>query len=170
MKNHSPAPLFTLFSGFLILIITVFSACVGSKPNSDAKEQYLPDVINNIELGMSQSAVLKLRNKSYIVNSVQETPREIYTEDLEGEKYTSVYYLFDKTGEKSLAEINILHKSKDAAEQTIKDYFGEKKNSKQNQWHKILKNGTTIHATWRKQKVFIYLEEKEIKTENIREQ
>jgi hypothetical protein len=170
MKNHTSTPLLTLFSGFFILIITIFSACVGSKANSDSQEQYLPDVIKNIELGMAQSAVLKLRNKAYIVNSVQETPREVYTEDLETEQYTSIYYLFDKTGEKALAEINILHKSKDAAEQTIKDYFGEQKNSKQNQWHKVLKNGTTIHATWRKQKVFIYLEEKEIKTENIREQ
>lgn len=170
MKNQTLTPLATLFSGFFILIITVFSACVGSKSNTEIKEQYLPDVIKNIELGMSQSTVLKLRNKAYIVNSVQETPREVYTEDLETENYTSVYYLFDKTGDKNLAEINILHQSKEAAEQTIKAYFGAQKNNKQNQWHKILKNGTTIHATWRKQKVFIYLEEKEIKTENIREQ
>lgn len=170
MKNQTLRLPLPLFSGFFILIITLFSACVGSKPNSDAKEQYLPDLIKNVELGMTQSAVLKLRNKAYIVNSVQETPREVYTEDLETEEYTSVYYLFEKTGDKALAEINILHKSKEAAEQTIKAYFGEQKNNKQNQWHKILKNGTTIHATWRKQKVFIYLEEKEIKTENIREQ
>lgn len=170
MKNRTPAPLLALFSGFFILVITIFSACVGTKTDSETKEQYLPDIIKNIELGMSQSAVLKLRNKAYIVNSVQETPREIYTEDFETENYTSVYYLFDKTGDKALAEINILHKSKEAAEQTIKAYFGAQKNDKQNQWHKILKNGTTIHATWRKQKVFIYLEEKEIKSENIREQ
>lgn len=170
MKNHNSSLQLTLFSGFFILIITIFSACVGSKPNSGIKEQYLPDVIKNIELGMAQSAVLKIRNKAYIVNSVQETPREIYTEDLETENHTSVYYMFDKTGDKTLAEINILHKNKKAAEQTIKAYFGEQKNHKQNQWHKTLKDGTTIHATWRKQKVFIYLEEKEIKTENIREQ
>ncbi|CAA6828778.1 MAG: Unknown protein [uncultured Aureispira sp.] len=170
MKNQPSTPLITLFSGFFILIITVFSACIGSKSKSETKEQYLPDVIQNIELGMAQSSVLKLRNKAYIVHSVQETPREIYTEDLKTEKYTSVYYLFDKTGNKALAEINILHQSKEAAEQTIKAYFGEQKNKKQNQWHKILKDGTTIHATWRKQKVFIYLEKKEIKTENIREQ
>jgi flagellar hook protein FlgE len=170
MKNRTAAPLLTLFSGFFILVITVFSACVGSKTDSETKEQYLPTIIKNIELGMSQNMVLNLRKKAYIVNSVQETPREIYTEDLETENYTSVYYLFDKTGNKNLAEINILHKSKEAAGQTIKAYFGTQKNDKQNQWHKILKNGTTIHATWRKQKVFIYLEEKEIKSENIREQ
>ncbi|MFT5645971.1 MAG: hypothetical protein ACI976_000647 [Aureispira sp.] len=170
MKKYNSSLLLTLLSGFFMLIITVFSACVGSKSSSDTKEQYLPDVIKNIELGMAQNTVLKLRNKAYIVNSVQETPREVYTEDLETENYTAVYYLFDKAGDKALAEINILHKSKEAAEQTIKAYFGEQKNNKQNQWHKILTDGTTIHATWRKQKVFIYLEEKEIKTENIREQ
>lgn len=170
MKNYITSPLFPLSSGFFILIITTLTACIGSKTSTEAEEQYLPDIIKNVELGMSQSKVLKLRNKAYVVNSVQETPREIYTEDLESENYTSVYYLFDKTGDKKLAEINILHKSKEAAEQTIKAYFGAQKNEKQNQWHKVLKNGTMIHATWRKQKVFIYLEEKEIKTENIREQ
>lgn len=170
MKNNTFTPPSTFSSFFILLITILISACAGSQLDSKTSAQYLPDIIKNVELGMAQNTVLHLRKKAYIVNSVQETPREIYTEDLATEKYTSVYYMFDKTGDKALAEINILHKSKEAAEQTIKDYFGAPKNKKQNQWHKILKNGTTIHATWRKQKVFIYLEEKEIKTENIREQ
>ena len=170
MKNAQFTPLLTLFSGFFMVIITVFSACVGSKSTSETNQQYLPDLIKNIELGMAQSNVLKLRNKAYPVHSVQETPKEMYTEDLKTEKYTSVYYFFDKTGDKALTEINILHQSKEAAEQTVKVYFGAQKSHNQTLWYKKLKDGTTIHATWRKQKVFIYLDKKEIKTENIREQ
>lgn len=154
----------------ILIIITLFTACTSNKNNTMQKEQYLPDIIKNVELGMPQSAVLRLRKKAYIVNSVQETPREIYTEDLETSSYTSVYYLFEKTGNKALVEINILHQDKAAAEQTINNYFGVSKNKKQNQWHKTLKNGRIVHATWRKKKVFIYLDEKEIKVENIREQ
>jgi len=168
MKNHNSVSLLTFLSS--ILIITIFHACIGSKTDSNVKDQYLPDIIKNIELGMSQSTVLNLRSKAYIVHSLQETPKEIYTEDLETEHYTSAYYLFDKTGNKALAEINILHKSREAAEQTIKNYFEEQKNKKQDQWYRVLKNGTTIYATSHKQKVLIYLEEKEIKSENIREQ
>lgn len=170
MKKHISSFFPFYVKGVVLVFLTFFTACTSTKSTTDKQDQYLPDIIKNIQLGMPQNEVLKLRDKAYIVNSVQATPREVYTEDFETENYTSVYYLFDKTGSKALAEINILHKSKAAAEQTIINYFGVQKNEKQNQWTKKLKDGTNIHATWRKQKVFIYLEEREIKSENIREQ
>jgi len=87
---------YSLFLGlFALLMIT----CNTTKevPNKDS---YLPSIIDNIKLGMTMDNVLQLRNKAYVVNSVQETPRHVYTEDFESEAYNSVYYFFSKNGSK----------------------------------------------------------------------
>lgn len=154
---------------FIYIGITLFIvACSETKNTSTPlnKDVYLPTILQNIQLGMRQNEVLQLRKNAYIVNAIQETPREVYTEDIETDLYTSFYYLFSKTGAKELVEINILHKSPEAAQKTINTYFGQQKNEKQNEWHKTLKNGRVVHATWRKQKVFIYLDKKETNVEN----
>lgn len=145
-----------LFLGLFVVLIT---ACNTTK-EIPSKESYLPHIIDNIKLGMTMDNVLQLRNKAYVVNSVQETPRHVYTEDFETEAYNSVYYFFSKNNSKKLVEINLYHATKEAAAKTISEYFGEKE-SKQNQWHKKLKDGTIVHATWRKQKVFIFVDVQE---------
>jgi hypothetical protein len=143
---------------YLIVSLTffLFVGCDTTK-KAISKETYLPEIINNIKLGMTMEQTLKLRNKSYVVNSLQATPRHIYTEDLDTDNFIAVYYFFSKKELKKLVEINILHSNKKAAEKTVNQYFGKTEN-KQNQWYKKLKNNTLIYATWHNQKVFIYME------------
>jgi hypothetical protein len=165
-----PVKLF-YYSLFLSLFSILINACNTTK-EIPSKENYLPSILGTIKLGMTMGDVLQLRNKAYVVNSAQETPRHVYTEEFETEGYNSVYYFFSKNDSKKLVEINLYHTSKDAAAKTINDYFGEKQR-KQNQWHKKLKDGTIVHATWRKQKVFIFVdvpEEENNKTEKNAEE
>lgn len=145
---------------FAAIILAIFLGACAVAKKDNAKEVYLPTILDKIKLGMSLDQVLKLHPKAYPVNSLQETPRFLYTEDFETEDYQSVFYFFSKTEPKILVEINILHNSKESAEKTINQYFGEQKNKKQNQWEKELKDGTIVYATWDKKKVFIYIEEK----------
>ncbi|BDS10284.1 hypothetical protein [Aureispira anguillae] len=155
----------SFLSIFLGLFILGISACVSTKKTPDQEQHYLPPILQNIQLGMPKNEVLSLRSQAYPVHSFQATPREIYTEDIAAELYSSVYYLFAKTAKNELVEINILHPSEEKAAQTILDYFGEPKNDKQNQWHKTLKDGTIVYASWHKQKVFIYLDKKPLPLE-----
>ena len=144
---------------FTTLIIITTMSCNTTKTTA-TEEVYLPAILDNIKLGMPMEQVLQLRSKAYVVNSIQETPRHVYTEDFETEAYQSVYYFFSKNGDKPLVELNVYHSSDEAAEKTVTTLFGEKQ-SKQNQWHKTLKDGTEIHATWRKRKVFIFIDTEE---------
>ena len=140
---------------FLFSICLFLFAC--NTTQTTTKDHYLPDVLQSVQLGMPMEQVLKLRPKAYVVNSVQNTPRQVYTEDIENDNYQAIDYFFDKTGEKSLVELNIRHTSEEKAEQTIRKHFGESKNHKQNEWQKTLSDGTNIYATWRKKKVFVFI-------------
>ena len=146
---------------FLCFLSLLFFSCHSSKMTTTS-DQYLPSFVDNVKLGMTRDQTLAIRKNAVEVNSFQETPRVIFTEDVDTEDMTSVYFFFLKQAPETLVEINILHKSKEAALKTINQFFGEK-HTKQNQWHKKLSDGTLIHATCRKQKVFIYIEhQKEI--------
>ena len=118
---------------FLFSICLFLFAC--NTTQTTTKDHYLPDVLQSVQLGMPMEQVLKLRPKAYVVNSVQNTPRQVYTEDIENDNYQAIDYFFDKTGEKSLVELNIRHTSEEKAEQTIRKHFGESKNHKQKQEH-----------------------------------
>lgn len=158
------------FSLLLTSFILLLTACKSSQPttNQQQTDAYLPTLLKPISLGMSMDDVIKTRPKVYPVNSVQETPRFVYTEELNTDMYSEVHYLFTKTTPKKLVEINLVHKDADAAYKTIQQFFGTQKNEKQNEWQKTLKDGTIVYATWRKKKVFIFIKVEE--TEKASEQ
>jgi len=147
-----------LFFSFIIL----FSACkTAQTTNQQQTDIYIPATLKPILLGTSMDEVLKARPKAYPVNSIQETPRIVYTEELNTDMYNEVHYLFTKTTPKKLVEINLVHKDADMAYKTIQQFFGTQRNEKQNEWQKTLKDGTIVYATWRKKKVFVFIKTEE---------
>ena len=110
---------------FLSLLSVLFFSCHSSKKTTGS-EQYLPASIDNVKLGMSLNQILQVRKNTVIVNSFQETPRIIFSEDIDSEDINSVYYFFLKEEPKKLVEINIIHKSQEAALKSINQFFGEK--------------------------------------------
>lgn len=156
--NTTKSFLYSFRVYFLGLFISCFLAACLAVPQSTKQDIYLPKPLQQVQLEMSMATLLTLRPNAYIVHSLQETPRHIYTEDLETNDINSVYYLFDKSDSKKLIEINILYKSEEIAKKSIINYFGEQKNDKQNQWYKTLKDGSLIQATWLNKKVFIFID------------
>jgi hypothetical protein len=112
---------------FLLWCGVGISAC--SRPaqpthNTHSNKSYLPAFLKGIELGQDQATVLKLRPNTYPVNSLMATTWQQYTEDLEAENMTAAYYNFEKTGDKRLVSLELLHKNAAAAATTFKNFGG----------------------------------------------
>lgn len=107
------------------LLLYLIGAVACSRPvQSSNNKSYMPALLKGIELGQDQVNVLKLRPALYPVNSLMATTWQQYTEDLDTENLTSVYYNFEKTGSKRLVSIELLHPSVDAATVTFQNFGG----------------------------------------------
>lgn len=136
----------------LLFGIIALSSCKSSQLKSD---QYLPKYLKSIQLGLVKKEFLTKRPSAVQVHSLQETPRLIFSEEKPWSMLTTAYYFFEKEAPHKLVEFHFIFEEKDAAIQWVEQYFGPKRN-KQNQWHKQLRDDRMIHATLRKNKLFIY--------------
>ncbi len=139
----------------LLLVLGVYTSCKTS--NVLFSDVYLPRYLQQIDLGISKENCLKKRPKSVAVHSLQPTPRLIYSEEAPDAYITTAYYFFEKESPNSLVEIHLIFTTKEKALLLVQQRFGAPK-KKQNKWQKKLGNGQIIHATLRKNKLFIYKE------------
>lgn len=140
----------------LLLALLTFSAC-SRKANANKEQAYLPTFLKEVQLGQSQATVLKTRPNAYVVNTITATTWEEYTEDVDIENYTSVYYSFDKTGDKPLVSIALLHKDEGSAAATFKNFGGEA--TAENLNERMRTGDQSIHASKKGRRVLIYLPE-----------
>ncbi|MFK7798214.1 MAG: hypothetical protein AB8E82_12225 [Aureispira sp.] len=108
-----------------LLLLYWMGAASCSRPAQSANNKsYMPALLKEVALGQDQATVLKLRPTLYPVNNLTASPWEQFTEDLDMENITSAYYNFEKTGNKRLISIELLHKKSDAAATTFKNFGG----------------------------------------------
>lgn len=148
--------LFGVLGSILFLCLIHFSACSRQANAANAKN-YLPTFLKDIQLGQDQATVLKLRPAAHVVNTLVETPYQQFTEDIELEDYTSVYYDFEKTGEKRLVAISILHKDEESTAATFENFGGEVSKDNPNGRTRSGEGEEKIYATQKGRKVKFYL-------------
>ena len=142
-----------MMRSIIALILISFASCQSHR--SLSSDRYLPSYLQSFSLGMSQKTCLQKRPSMIKVHSFQETPRHIFSEEAPDKSINTAYYFFEKEGAQNLVEMHFLYNNKETAVQLLEQLFGPQKD-KQNKWHKTLSDGTKIHATLRKNKLFIY--------------
>ena len=113
-----------ILGSFLLLCLLNFSAC-SRQANTASSKDYLPAFLKEVELGQTQATVLKLRPAAHVVNTLVATPWQQFTEDIPLENYNSVYYDFEKAGERQLVAITILHKDESSTAATFENFGGK---------------------------------------------
>lgn len=145
-----------ILGSFLLLCLLNFSACSRKATTANSKD-YLPAFLKGVELGQPQATVLKLRPAAHVVNTLVATPWQQFTEDIELEDYTSVYYDFEKTGEKQLVAITILHKDQSNTTATFENFGGKISADNPNGRTRQGATEEKIYASQKGRKVTFYL-------------
>lgn len=149
-------PTLRIAGATLLLFLITFSAC-SRKASTTSNKTYFPSFLKGIKLGQEQAAVLKLRSSAYVVNSLVGTQWQQFTEDLTIDNFTSAYYDFEKTGERQLVSIALLHKSEDSAAATFKNFGGKVTDTNPNERHRSEDNDRQLYATKKGRRVTFYL-------------